>query len=156
MPRERNEWPSRVKAIEREYKALRLAAHRLVEQARDDPNILSKNAANKRDAIKLRDLSNASHNLEGTYLVRLFAEFETGLRLYWATIKATHPRMEDLVNGVASKRRISDDLISTVHSVREYRNSLVHEREDEINPVPLSAARSCICEFLSRLPENWS
>jgi hypothetical protein len=139
-----------VKAIEREYSALRLAAHRLVEQARDDPSIL------KKDAIGSRDLGNASQNLEGTYLVRLFAEFETGLRLYWATIRPSHPRTEDLVNRVASKRKISDELIKAVHSVREYRNSLVHEREDETNPVSLSAARSCLCEFLSRLPENWS
>jgi hypothetical protein len=31
MPRERDEWPSRVKAIEREFSALRLAAARLLE-----------------------------------------------------------------------------------------------------------------------------
>jgi hypothetical protein len=150
MPRERDEWPSRVKAIEREFSALRLAAARLLEHAEDDPNILSK------DGVRIRDVGNAYRHLEGTYLIRLFAEFETGLRLYWDTVKDTHPRTEDLVNGVASRRKISHDLMKSVHQIREYRNSLVHEREDETTPVSLSSARSTICHFLSRLPESWS
>src|SRR5687767_11142829 len=124
MPRKRGEWPSRVKAIEREFSALRLAAARLLEHAGNDPNILAS------DGIRTRDVGNAYLHLEGTYLIRLFAEFETGLRLYWETVKDTHPRMEDLVKGVASRRKISHDLIGSVHQIREYRNSLVHERED--------------------------
>lgn len=104
----------------------------------------------------LRDVGNAFRNLEGTYLIRFFAEFETGLRLYWGTVRDSHPKMEDLVNGVASRRKISHDLISSVHAIREYRNSLVHEREDKIAPVSISSARSTICDYLSRLPEKWS
>lgn len=42
MPREQGEWPWRVKAIELEYSALRLAAARLLEQARKDSGLLTK------------------------------------------------------------------------------------------------------------------
>jgi hypothetical protein len=121
MPCERDEWPSRVKAIERECSALRLAAARLLEHAEDDPNILSK------DDFRIRDVGNADCRLEGTYLIRLFAEFETGLRLYWDTVKDTHPKTEDLMNGVGSRRKISHNLIKSIHQIRDYRNSLVHD-----------------------------
>jgi len=104
----------------------------------------------------MRDVGNANRHLEGTYLIRLFAEFETGLRLYWETVKNTHPKTEPLLNSIATRQKISHDLINAIHQVRKYRNSLVHEREDETTPVSLSSARSTICHFLSRLPESWT
>ncbi len=78
------------------------------------------------------------------------------MRLYWETVRTTHPKTEDLVNGVAARRKIPDELIWSVHRIREYRNSLVHEQAEELTPVSLSSARSAICQFLSRLPESWS
>lgn len=65
------EWQSRIKAVEREYQAMRQAADRFREAAQDDPTIL-------RDDIRHREIVAASAHLEGTYLIRLFAEFETG------------------------------------------------------------------------------
>ena len=52
---------------------MRLAVDRLLEGARRDPTILSGD-------LNLHDIINASERLEGTYIIRLFAEFETGLR----------------------------------------------------------------------------
>ncbi|WP_165064136.1 hypothetical protein [Paludisphaera rhizosphaerae] len=63
--------------------------------------------------------------------------------------------MRDLVDGVAAMRRIPVDLTTEVHVAREFRNSLMHEREIETTKVSISSARSCMCRFLSRLPENW-
>lgn len=77
MPAKRFESLQSIKDVEREYAATRLATDELLAAAALDPKIL------KRD-IRLRDVSHASERLEGTYLIRLFAEFETALRVYSA------------------------------------------------------------------------
>jgi hypothetical protein len=73
MPHEHVQWGSDIKAVEREFNAMRLAADRLVEAVRADSSII-------RDKQERRYLTLASDHLEGTYIVRLFAEFETVLR----------------------------------------------------------------------------
>jgi hypothetical protein len=148
MPRERDEWPSRIKSIEREYGSVRLAVDRLLSQVRFDPTILN-------SGIALRDIVYAAENLEGTYFVRLFAEFETGVRNYWKTFRDTHPRMEDLVNSLASRHKIPFNLTVSVHIVRNLRNSLVHEREDVTETVTIGEARKYLCKYLARLPSDW-
>ena len=149
MTRDREAWFWRLKAIESECAVLQLAAKRLISQSRDDPTIFEKGGA----AVK--DLRLASENLEGTYLIRLFAEFEIGLRIYWASTKGTRPRTKDLLDSIASNRRIFHELVEATHAIREYRNSLVHERDQGIAVIPLGVARQNLCKFLSRLPETW-
>jgi hypothetical protein len=39
--------------------------------------------------------------------------------------------------------------------VREYRNALVHEREDQPDKLPMAVARSYLCHFFSFLPQQW-
>jgi hypothetical protein len=138
----------RIKAVEREYKAMRLASDRLRDEARRDPTIL-------RDDLGLRDIANASERLEGTYLIRLYAEFETGLRLFWMTIRPTKPSMQDLLDSIAGKRAIPSDPLADAHDVRVYRNSLVHERDEEVDPISIGKARSHLCRFFAFLPETW-
>ncbi len=149
MPR-RDDWQSRIKAVEREFLAIRLATDRLLEAARRDPTTLL-------NQVEFRDLTRASAALEGSYLIRMFAEFETELRLCWGTIRDTHPPMRDLLDGLAAIRGIPDDPHKKdTHAVRIYRNNLVHEREDEdLEPFPLSVARGHLCRFFSFLPSQW-
>jgi hypothetical protein len=148
MPR-RDDWQSRIKAVEREYRAIRLAVDRLLEGARLDPTTLG-------DRVKQRDLSAASDALEGTYLTRMFAEFETGLRLYWATVRGTSPTTEHLLNAIAARRRVPDDQRDNAHPVRQYRNGLVHEREDDrAEPLSIAEARGYLCTYFSFLPPTW-
>jgi hypothetical protein len=113
-----------------------------------DPTIL-------RGRVEPRDLVRASEALEGTYLTRMFAEFETGLRLYWDTLRDTNPRTVDLLNSLAGQRGIPDDQRDNTHLVREYRNSLVHEREEDVDPIPIATARGHLCRFFSFLPYQW-
>jgi hypothetical protein len=89
------EWPARIKAVDLEYAAMRLAADRPLKEARSDPTILT-------GELKMRDIVDASRCLEGTYGIRLFAEFETGLRSFWHTIKDTEPATHDLLSGIAT------------------------------------------------------
>ena len=66
-----HEWQSRIKGVEREYLAMRQAADRFLKAALDDPTIVSQD-------LRHREIAGASQNLEGTYVIRLFAQFETG------------------------------------------------------------------------------
>jgi hypothetical protein len=143
-----HEWQSRIKAVEREYVAMRQAADRFLKAAQADPTILQQ---------KLRhgEIVSASKNLEATYLIRLFAEFETGARQYWNTQSDAYPKSVDLLNGLAARRGIPDTQRDNAHLVREYRNSLVHEREDPAEEVAIAVARGYLCHFFSFLPHKW-
>lgn len=143
-----HEWQSRIKAVEREYIAMRQAADRLLEAASADPTILLEN-------LRHREIVRASRNLEGTYVVRLFAEFETGVRQYWEANWPSYPKAADLLDGLAARCGVPDTQRNNVHSVRDYRNSLVHERDERSEAVPVPVARSYLCRFFSFLPSQW-
>lgn len=143
-----HEWQSRIKAVEREYVAMRQAADRFHQQALDDPTILLEN-------LRHGEIVIAAKHLEGTYFIRLFAEFETGARQYWSANWDTVPMMADLLNGLAARCGIPDTQRDHAHSVRECRNALVHEREDQLDMVPLPTARHYLCHFFSFLPWRW-
>ena len=145
----RDVWQSRIKAVEREHSAVRQAADHFRETTASDPNIL-------RGDLRHRDVVAASNNLEGTYVIRLFAEFETGARQYWSAIWNTEPRTVDLLVGLAARCYIPYEQLENTHAVRKYRNSLVHERDDDdIEVVPIPEARSHLCRFFSFLPIHW-
>jgi hypothetical protein len=116
------QWLQRIKGVEREHSATRLAIDRLLAAVEHDPGALI-------GEVSLRVVRDASERLDGTYIIRLFAEFETGLRLFWPTARGTPPpaRTRDLLDGIAATRRIPHDQIVNAHLVREYRNSLLHE-----------------------------
>jgi hypothetical protein len=147
MPRG-DEWQSRIKAIEREHLPMRQAADRFGQAAMNDSTILVQ-------SLRPSDLAAASRNLEGTYVIRLFAEFESGARQFWGTKSNTEPKTLDLLDGLAARCRIPDTERASGHLVRDYRNSLVHEREDRTEPVGISTARGYLCRFFSHLAPEW-
>ena len=138
----------RIKSIERDHLSTRLALDRLLQEARRDPTILTGD-------LEPQDIVKASGRLERTYLIRLFAEFETGLRLFWATIRDTEPPTQHLLDGIAARRDIPPDRLADAHAVREYRNSLVHERDEEMAPITIAEARGYLCRFFAFLPPTW-
>jgi len=105
----------------------------------------------------VRDIDESAERLEGTYTVRLFAEFETSLRTFWIASRDKDPpsRTRDLLDSVGTRRRIPNDRIQDAHAVREYRNALVHERDEDFDPIPIAQARRHLCFFLSFLPIEW-
>jgi hypothetical protein len=143
-----HEWQSRIKAVEREYLAMRQAADRFQQAALADPTILQSN-------MRHGEIVVAAKNLEGTYLIRLFAEFETGARQFWGAKWATDPKTAALLDGLAARCGVPDTQRDNAHLVRNYRNALVHEREDKPEEVPLATARGYLCHFFSFLPPRW-
>ncbi len=100
-------------------------------------------------------LKQAERNLETTYILRLFVEFEGILRL----VLLTHdPRRRvsreayNRINRAARLFSVPDPIRDAVHNAREYRNSLVHPGGVQIAPLSLRQARSVLNRFLKLLP----
>jgi hypothetical protein len=148
MLHERDQWQSRIKAVEREHAATRFAILRLQEEARRDPTIL-------RSEVTVREVNHAAERLEATYIIRLFAEFESGLRRFWAATRTTDPPAEHLLDAIAAARRVPSDQIMQAHAVREHRNALVHQRQEATSTLSIRDARGHLCRFFSFLPSRW-
>ena len=147
MPNRRHEWISRLTAIGKEYRAAQFAVDRLVAEARRDPGIVP-------STVEIKYVTRSQQFLEETYVIRMYAEFESALRLYWATVRDTNPPMKDLVNGIASRKHITFDITDAVHAAREYRNCLVHEREERVSPIPIGDIDRHLAQFLGRI-KGW-
>lgn len=147
----RQERLERMNSIEREFQAASLAVTFLGMQLDTDPALLTRHKLRRRDFVQLRV------NLSATYLVRLFAEFETGLREAWrfAFRKSTHPKTADLLLSIGAQRVIVQDVQDEANRVRRYRNALVHETDEAAQRIPVSVARSALCTFFSFLPLDW-
>src|SRR5438270_2188166 len=112
MPNEAFAWGTRIKAVEREYVVARFAADRLDQQTRDDPAVLQGD-------LRLRDIRMLNDRLEGTYILRVFAEFEQALRNYLRAFSIRVPRnAEPLINRVRDRARIANDDAGNAHNVR--------------------------------------
>ncbi|NLY01195.1 MAG: hypothetical protein GXY83_34320 [Rhodopirellula sp.] len=140
----------RIRAVEREYLAARAAVRLLVGRLRADP------AWGESEGWRARDGVNLSENIEGTYVLRLYAEFEAGLRDAWVhLVRDNHPPMRDLMVAMANQR-IPQDWLDEADEVRAYRNSLVHEGDvADAMRISLVDVRSRLCRYFSRLPEDW-
>ena len=110
-----------------------------------------------------RDLVMAGEMVESTYMIRMWAEFETALRSYRRHVTANpDDRMStssliDWTAGIRQGRAISEDVRDDVHEVREYRNYLVHERDDldPLDRVEIEVARRRLNTLLGCLPDKW-
>lgn len=92
-----------------------------------------------------RDLDAASDQVESTYLVRMWAEFETALRSYRRSRNTGESdgqmwtrNLIDWTAGIRLGRAISEDVRDDVHEVREYRNFLVHQRDNQAPPATVT------------------
>lgn len=149
MPGEAFEWMGRIKAVEREYRAIRFGTDRLLVAVNDDPSILD-------SQVGRPDIGTASAHLEGTYMVRVFSEFETALQHFTRAFHIRRPgTTQALVNRVRDRGHVPQPDTAAVHMVREYRNVLVHDRTEPVVPVTIREATSSLCTFLSRVQRIW-
>lgn len=68
---------ARIQAIEQEYRVIALAIEILRHQLDADPSVLTARGLGR------RSFEQSVSNLEATYVIRPFAEFESGLREAW-------------------------------------------------------------------------
>src|SRR5437868_3819800 len=101
MPNRRFDWHEHIKDVEGEYQAARIAVDRLKAGLVATPDLL------KRNDVARAYLRDADRNLEGTYLVRLFAAFEAALRSYDRARHNDATRNEDasvLIDTIGGRR----------------------------------------------------
>ena len=151
MPPRSGEWADRIKDVEKEYRVAQIASQWLRPKLTADPSALRTAGLRRRDADRF------AARLEPTYLIRLYAEFEAGLREVWREWfrRSTFPPMEVLIERIGAVREISPDVLAAVHEVRAYRNDLVHDVRGGAPPVPIDQARSHLCSYFGWLPLDW-
>ncbi|HWB54099.1 MAG TPA: hypothetical protein VG722_07900 [Tepidisphaeraceae bacterium] len=144
----------RLKAAMNEFEAVRFCIERVHRTVVSDPTTL----ANPDLALRPSDLRESLRNLEVTYALRLFAEFEAVLRDYWGVKRPIprprHTRIEILLNRVASYNNIDTTTVASAHAVREYRNDIVHDRL-RTPRFTIHDCKSRLATFLSYLPVSW-
>lgn len=149
MPAEAFKWMGRITTVEREFRAIRFGTDRLIAELAKDPTILIQE-------VRRPDITTAAAHLEGTYIVRVFSEFETSLAHFKSAFGIPRPRTtRALIERVRSRGRISQADTDVVHRVREYRDVLVHERSAPAMPVTIREAVGFLCTFLSRVQGIW-
>ena len=141
----------RIKDVEKEYQVAIIARGVLGAELDKNPSTLRK------EGLTRADFDGFTNNLQATYLIRIFAEFESGLREYWKALskKKTRPQVSDLIKSISSKRKVDIKEIENVENVQNYRNKLVHDEQKEAQAVNIKDARKSLCAFVRRLPEDW-
>jgi hypothetical protein len=154
MPNRRFDWHQHIKDVEGEYRTTRFAVDRLTAQVSATPDILNRDDGTR---AYLRD---TDANLEGTYLVRLFAAFEAALRSY---DRARHndPTRDEaasvLIDSIGGRpgQGISTAVRDGAHAVRRVRNFWAHENEEVPASMSIAEARARLQTYISWLPETW-
>lgn len=102
----------------------------------------------------------ALRNLETVFTIRLFSVFEGVLKERLATNHShlrliQEPRVVYLIDRVANLQNphIDSPLRMKVHSVREYRNYLVHSGGKTVLPVTFSESLARLTRFVDKLPD---
>lgn len=135
-----------------ELRAAELALGQLRQRVLADPTPLRKHR------VKPSDVARSLGNVEGTYIVRLFAEFETAIKTYWmrANKQRAWPRtnVSTLMNRLAARLHVDADCLVGAHEVRQCRNVLVHQQPT--GPIlSITECRSRLGRFLHFLPHVW-
>ncbi len=87
--------------------------------------------------------------------MRMFAELESCIRSFWSVIKRTHPQTKTLLDSIGARYRIPQDTIFDAQNVREYRNTLVHNRDGTTDIVSVGRSRQSLAKYVSFLPDKW-
>jgi hypothetical protein len=148
---ERDRRIQRVRNVYEEFLAATVALELLEEKMNSNPSYLSRKEIRGRVVRELRD------HLEATYLVRLFAEFEAGLRDIWKKkwLRSTEPPIKALIQVAGSRQVVPQDWIEETQLVRDYRNDVVHEGGSNVEPVSLADSLKHLSRFFSMMPGQW-
>ena len=150
-PGKKTDRSERMKSVEREYQVAEMARSALEDALDKHSGLLTGNG------LTIADLRVYRAKLHDTYFIRLFAEFETGLKDYWKNGLKENPntRIMDVISSVGARHRVIEAWRINVHAARKYRNRLIHEEDAEGDAVTLSEARRYLGRYFGSLPDNW-
>ena len=154
MPYRRFDWHEHIVEVSGEFRSARAAVDRLKASVAATPDLL------KKDTVARAYLSRAHKNLDGTYIVRLFAAFEAALRSY-DRAKHNDPARETnaavMIDRIGGKRGrgIQSGVRERAHDVRRVRNYWAHEEDAVLAPMTVDEARARLQAYLRELPDEW-
>jgi hypothetical protein len=154
MPYRRFDWHERIVEVWGEFRAVQVAVDRLRTAVIATPDLLK----NDREAREY--LSRVHKNLDGTYIVRLFATFEAALRSY-DRAKHNDPARETkaavMIDEIGGKRGrgIQPGIRQRAQEVRKVRNYWAHESDEDLGPMNVDEARARLQAYLHELPDEW-
>jgi hypothetical protein len=139
----------RVQSIQVQFRVAATAVARLTHDLQVDPTIARK------ARFFHSDVRLCGANLEETYIVRMFSEFEATVRKIcrslWPNANFSRTPARILIDRIAARQQVLFDVLDRAHDVRKYRNALVHSSEHSIS-LALQDCRSRLAQFLSYLP----
>ena len=147
----REAYINKIETAYHEYLAASIAIELLEIRLRADPSFFTGRELRSRIARELRE------NLEGTYLIRLFAVFEAGLRDAWLNNwhRNKEPPVSTLIDAIATKRIIKEDWVDWVHKIRDHRNGLIHQDAAGVEPITIEESQKYLRAYFSSLPKDW-
>jgi hypothetical protein len=151
-----NSWEAfdRLKNVQDELEAARFSVGAALKAAQADVTIL----AGLSYRLKPSHLRGCADNLEFTYVLRVFAEFEAVVRDFWASarpsVRRRRTQMQVLMNRVAIECQIPAQVLHNAHEIREYRNAAIHDRRRS-GEFTFQRCKSRLGFFLSYLPRRW-
>ena len=153
MPYHLSERRAHIQEVLGEFKAARLSVSRLKMQVDADASTIAGEPGGEH-------LARAAMNLEGTYIVRMFAAFEAVLRSYDRYIhddQEREPKAAVMIDQLGSKKRlkIRPKILRGVHQVRQVRNFWAHDTDDDPGPMPIDQARGFLQSYLNAFPDHW-
>jgi hypothetical protein len=150
----RFDWHQHITEVWGEYRSARAAVDELKDAVAVTLDLLKKNP------VARKYLREAHENLEGTYIVRLFAAFEAALRWYDRAKHNDPNRRADasvLIDEIGGKRvrGVQTGIRQRAHDVRRVRNYWAHESEEDPGPMTIDEARARLQAYLHELPDEW-
>jgi len=153
MPYRRFDWHEHIAEVWGEFRSARAAVDRLRAEVAGTPDLL------KNDRVAREYLSRADENLDGTYIVRLFAAFEAALRSF-DRAKHSDPARETkaaiMIDEIGGKRGrgIQAGIRQRALDVRRIRNDWAHEEDAVPAPMTVDEARARLQAYLHELPDE--
>ena len=136
-----------------EFEAGRFALSQTLRALEADGDVVQAAAG---EDVAQGDVWRCRANMQITYVIRLFAEFEGILLDFWhdGLKRRTTPKVKVVMDRVADLRGMSPAHRTAAHDVREYRNEIIHERLRTAR-LPFHECKSQLGRFVNWLPEAW-
>jgi hypothetical protein len=151
MPYLLSEWRDQIQQTLGEYLVAREALDRLKAQVAADASSAHSSITNH--------LPRADLNLEGTYIVRVFAVFDAALRSYdrhHFQDPERDTKVAVMIDQLGSLLKIPLPIRNGVHRARRVRHFWAHELEENPGPMSLERIKGYLHTYLDRFPKVWS
>jgi hypothetical protein len=150
MPYLLSEWRGRIQNAVGEYRLTREALNRLKSQVAANANSLHSSLS--------EHFQHADLNLEGTYIVRVFAVFDAALRSYdrhHFNDPERETKVATMIDQLGSLRKVPEAIRNGVHRARRVRHYWAHELEEYPGPMSLARVRGYLHNYLEHFPKTW-